>query len=982
MTAFNTIPSTAAGHAGAAASPAAETAIGPDRERFAISDVPRVSSFVARALRGMGARTPADELKLLQPLSASAFSREAMTERLASIDNADILDDAMRRLRREVMVTVAVRDITGLADFHEVVETMTALAEETLTAAVRVNARALAARFGVPCDEEGKPQDLLVVGMGKLGGAELNASSDIDLVFVYDESGETRALGEFASARRSITNHEFFDKLARRVIASINDLDGTGFVFRVDMRLRPFGDSGPLVVSSAMLEEYLYSEGRDWERFAWLKGRVVNRAVFMEAADFSQAVKNLESLVRPFVFRKYVDFSAISALARIHEMIRAETTRREAGRDKGVNIKLGSGGIREIEFICQTFQIIRGGREPTLRGRTTAPMLAELARLGSLTPENARRLTEDYYFLRNLEHALQYVDDKQTQTMPVDPTALVDLAAMVGYTTNALMRKLSAIRAYVGQTFDSIFHTEKPRDDDGWPTGWRSGDESVTAALTESLGTAGFTQAEPLAQRILKMMRSRLLPARTPQAREQLARLVKSIAGKAAGWAQLRESTVSPDEVFDRYLRLIEVVIGRPTYVALLNQYPDAADRVGRMLAVSRWAADYITEHPLVLDELVDLRAPRIDDYTPVDRSLWLEVLRARMKALDGDRERQLNLLRDAHHGALFHLLMADIDGRLSVERLADQLSALADAVLAAVLELAWESIPSRHRDYPRFAVIGYGKLGGKELGYASDLDLIFLYDDDDPAAEGNYVKLVRRMLSWLTMQTSSGILFDIDLRLRPNGENGLIVSSMEMFRRYQRNDDGNGAWAWEHQALTRARFCAGDPEVGAAFEEERRHILMLPREPGDVAAGVLEMRAKMLEGHPNKTALFDVKHDRGGMVDLEFIVQYLVLAFSAKHHELVNNFGTTLLTEMAANLGLIDKDLAMQSVSAYRHYRNIQREIRLSRGETVKARVEPAVVQNDYPAVLALWREVFGTDEPQRSSLMTTQKDVEDDDF
>ena len=259
--------------------------------------------------------------------------------------------------------------------------------------------------------------------------------------------------------------------------------------------------------------------------------------------------------------------------------------------------------------------------------------------------------------------------------------------------------------------------------------------------------------------------------------------------------------------MFDRYLRLTEVVIGRPTYVALLNQYPDAADRVGRMLAVSRWAADYITEHPLVLDELVDMRAPRIDDYTSVDRSGWLEDLRARMKLLDNDRERQLNLLRDAHHGALFHLLMADIDGRLSVERLADQLSALADAVLAAVMELAWESIPTRHREYPRFAVIGYGKLGGKELGYASDLDLIFLYDDDDPQAESNYIKLVRRMLSWLTMQTSSGILFDVDLRLRPNGENGLIVSSMEMFRRYQRNSDGNGAWDWEHQA-TWQRAC------------------------------------------------------------------------------------------------------------------------------------------------------------------------------
>ena len=367
-----------------------------------------------------------------------------------------------------------------------------------------------------------------------------------------------------------------------------------------------------------------------------------------------------------------------------------------------------------------------------------------------------------------------------------------------------------------------------------------------------------------------------------------------------------------------------------------------------------------------MLDELVDMRAPRIDDYTAVDRTEWLEDLRLRMKQFEGDRERQLNLLRDAHHSALFHLLLADLDGRLSVERLADQLSALADAVLSAVLELAWDSIATRHREYPRFAVIGYGKLGGKELGYASDLDLIFLYDDDDPQAEGNYIKLVRRMLSWLTMQTSSGILFDVDLRLRPNGENGLIVSNMNMFRRYQRNDDGNGAWAWEHQALTRARFCAGDPQVGAMFEEERRYILMLPRDAAEVASGVLEMRAKMLEGHPNKTAFFDVKHDRGGMVDLEFIVQYLVLAYSSKHPELVNNFGTTLLTEMAASLGLIDKELARKAVQAYRHYRNIQREIRLSRGETVKARVEPELVQDDFPAVLELWRQVFGTDAPQ----------------
>ncbi len=942
----------------------------PTQPRLPLSAAAGVSLFVARSLAAMGAREQQAQTALIEKLAAAPFAREAMRARLDAIDDVQMLDFTMRSLRREVMLCVASRDIAGLADYHEVVETMTALAEETLSAAVRVNARALAQRFGVPTDAQGAPQDMLVVGMGKLGGAELNASSDIDLVFVYDEAGETRAVGEFAAARRSISNHEFFDKLARRVIASINDLDAIGFVFRVDMRLRPFGDSGPLVVSSAMLEEYLYSEGRDWERFAWLKGRVVNRAVFMTDESFSLAVSGLESLVRPFVFRKYVDFSAISALARIHEMIRAETTRREAGKDKGVNVKLGSGGIREIEFICQTFQIIRGGREPSLRGKSTPPMLAELARLGSISETTARTLTEDYIFLRNLEHALQYVDDKQTQTMPTDQAAIESLASMLGFTGAELLERLSAIRAFVGRTFDAIFHTESPKDDDeGWPAGWRSGAPSVEPALAEALSLAGYVHASDLAGRILKMMRSRLLPARSPQARDQLARLIKTVAGKAAGWAKLRESTVSPDEVFDRYLRLTEVVIGRPTYVALLNQYPDAADRVGRMLAVSRWAADYITEHPLVLDELVDMRAPRIDDYTSVDRSGWLEDLRARMKLLDNDRERQLNLLRDAHHGALFHLLMADIDGRLSVERLADQLSALADAVLAAVMELAWESIPTRHREYPRFAVIGYGKLGGKELGYASDLDLIFLYDDDDPQAESNYIKLVRRMLSWLTMQTSSGILFDVDLRLRPNGENGLIVSSMEMFRRYQRNSDGNGAWDWEHQALTRARFCAGDPQVGAAFEEERKFILMMPREAGHVAAGVLEMRARMLEGHPNKTDLFDVKHDRGGMVDLEFIVQYLVLAFSSRYPQLVNNFGTTLLTEMAADLGLIDKTLAKASVEAYRHYRNIQREIRLSRGETVKARVEPETVKADAAAVLSLWQAVFGTAAPQRNA-------------
>ncbi len=928
----------------------------------------KVSSFMARSLKAMSLCGKNEEEILCESLSHT-MSREQMRLRLDAVTQPEELDRVMRLMRREVMVSTAARDITGMIGFHEVVDTMTTLAEETLSAAVRVHGQSLAERFGVPVSSEGLVQDLMVVGMGKLGGEELNASSDIDLVFVYDEGGDTQPLAPYTNARRQISNHEFFDKLAKRVIASLNELDGIGFVFRVDMRLRPFGDAGPLVVSSAMLEEYLYSEGRDWERFAWLKGRVVNRAVFADREGFETQVKALSDLVRPFVFRKYVDFSAISALARLHEMIRAETRRKEVGKNRGINVKLGSGGIREIEFITQTFQIIRAGRQPELQGKSTLPMLEVLAKVGLLTPEVVEKLSKGYVFLRNVEHALQYVDDKQTQVLAEDAESVERIASMLGMSPEALMQELSTVRTFVSETFDGIFHTQAPEDgDEKWPGGWSTGAESVVEDLSQTLQSFGIQAHQELAGRILKMMRSRLLSARTTEPREQLARFVKRVVEKARDWAQLKTSSVSADVVLERYLQLLEVVIGRPTYVALLNQYPEAAERVGKMLAISRWAGEYIAQHPLVLDELVDMRAVRIDNYTPVDTTDWVRKVTMQLEEAADDKERQLNLLRDAHHSAMFHLLLADLEGRLTVERLADQLSALADAVLTVVMRLAWEAVPTRHCESPKFAVIGYGKLGGKELGYASDLDLIFLYDDEDPAAEMNYIKLVRRMISWMTLQTSSGILFDVDMRLRPNGENGLVVSSMEMFRRYQRNSDGNGAWFWEHQALTRARFCAGDPVVGQAFEKERKYILTQERNREDVAREVIEMRRKMLEGHPNSTERFDVKHDRGGMVDVEFIVQMLVLTFSRTHPELTNNFGNILLLEMAAGLGLIDEELSQKCIKAYRHYRNIQREIRLSRGIDARVRVDLETVEDDRNNVLRLWREVFKTDAPQRT--------------
>ena len=939
--------------------------------RLTLQNVENHSFFIKRSLVAMDySSDEAARLARLTQLASAPFTRERMKALLDPVTDPEALAAAMRRLRRDVMVSAAARDMTGVGGYGEVVQTMTTLAEETVSAAVRVHSRDLARRYGVPMSSEGVPQDMMVVGMGKLGGGELNASSDIDLIFVYDEAGETKPVGEFSEARRSVSNHEFFERLARRVIPALNDVDGIGFVFRVDMRLRPFGDSGPIVVSRDMLEEYLYTEGRDWERFAWLKGRVVNSGVFMNEGEFNEAVSGLYDLVRPFVFRKYVDFSAISSLTRLHEMIRAETTRREAGKESGLNVKLGRGGIREIEFITQTFQIIRGGREAALQGKGTLPMLGKLAEDGALKPEVAVRLCADYIFLRNVEHALQYVDDKQTQVLADTDEAHENIAAMLGLEPHELLVRLKAVNDFVADVFDGIFHIEVGRGTrTGWPAGWEAPGEESDAVTQVKLKSLGYADPAGLSQHMHKLFESRKLARRSAKEREQFADFMASVAEKAPEWAAERTAKVAQDEVFSRYLNLLEVVLGRPTYIALLNQYPNAAASVGRLLATSRWAADYLTVHPLLLDELVDGREQPIDNYTSVDWSGWSENLRSQLLAEADDREQQMNLLRDAHHGALFHLLLADLAGSLTVERLADQLSALADAVIELVIEFSWNSIATRHCEVPKFAVIAYGKLGGKELGYSSDLDLIFLYDDPDPAAEANYTKLVRRILSWLTVQTSSGILFDIDMRLRPNGQNGLSVSSFEMFQRYQRNTDGNGAWPWEHQALTRARFCAGDPDVGRKFEAERAYILQLARDDAKLAADVIEMRAKMLEGHPNKTALFDIKQDRGGMVDIEFAVQKLVLGASRVHPELVNNFGNTLLLEMTAKAGLVAEETAAAAVKAYRRYRDIQREVRLSLGaEGGPVRVHLESVEKEAEAVKALWREVFHTDAPQRA--------------
>lgn len=950
--------------------------------RAEIADLPALSHFVQRALHAESQAEAAavgagdEDLKALERWANEAWTAARLNDALQALltsatgDLVQRLTVALRRLRRRVMLTLVARDASGRAELTEVVITMTALAELAVQTAVAAQARELAADHGVPTSSGGVPQDLLVVGMGKLGGGELNVSSDIDLIFVYDEDGETVG----SNARRRITNHEFFAQLGRRVIALLNDVTADGFVFRVDMRLRPNGSAGPLAVSCAMLEEYLMAQGREWERFAWLKGRIVSAPVLASAVQFEAQCGALDTIVRPFVFRKYLDFGAIAALRELHKLIRAEAARRsslkhqgQSGReDRADDVKLGRGGIRELEFIAQTFQIVRGGREPKLRSKSTLHTLGSLSKFGVLPSATCERLATSYVFLRNLEHALQYVDDAQTHRVPAEPAARERVARLLGAASaGAMMIEYRAVQALVAQVFDGVFAEPAAGGDEISLAPANVQGAADDGVLVEDLRVRGFADPAATAQRLRAVLESRRMQATTGAARTGVERLLRRALQAAIDRSRETGAAhdIGPDQHFARFAQLADVIAGRSTYIALLNQFPQAFDKVMRMLAASRWATDYLVRHPILLDELLD---ERLLEHEP-DWPSWSTALQQQLAEADGDQEQQMNLLRDAHHAQVFRLLVADLDGRLTVERLSDHLSALADSTLAMAIEYAWRSLTRRHRDAPRFAVIGYGKLGGKELGYESDLDLIFLYDDDDDAAAETYSMLARRLMTWLTAQTSSGKLFETDLRLRPDGNAGLMVSSFEAFARYQRNEDGHGAWPWEHQALTRARFSAGDPALGERFEAERDRILMQRRDSRKLCTDVLEMRTRMLDGHPNPTTLFDVKHDRGGMVDVEFIVQFLVLAHAHAHSELVRNAGNIALLQMAGQLQLIDASLASEVADAYRTFRSIQHRLRLNGAE--RARVVQDEVESEAVAVIRLWDSVFTTP-PQATFL------------
>nr|WP_315528477.1 bifunctional [glutamate--ammonia ligase]-adenylyl-L-tyrosine phosphorylase/[glutamate--ammonia-ligase] adenylyltransferase [uncultured Achromobacter sp.] len=853
----------------------------------------------------------------------------------------------LRKLRERVFSALIVRDLAGQADLEEVVGAMTALADIAVAAAYRSVAADLAAVHGVPRDPAtGKPQEMLIVGMGKLGGCELNVSSDIDLIMLYGEEGET-------DGPRRISHHEFYGRLTRRMMPVISEVDANGQVFRTDLRLRPDGDAGPLAWSLDALEHYLIGQGREWERYAWLKARLMPAQAF-EGSDSAPQARQLESLRVPFVYRKYFDFDALAALRALRERIRQDWQRRAMARngiDSANNIKLGDGGIREIEFVVQLAQLIRGGRMPALQKRGLLEAL-HAEQLAGLVPEDdARRLEEAYRYLRRTEHALQYREDEQTHLLPGDPAQRAALAAALGMSPEDFESTLAAHRKFVSQTFRNVFRMVGMGDaeDTSTPADDAPDTPDNECELAEQIRQAFGDEAQDLLRRTETLLGSHRVRSLPDSSRRRMEALLPAALRAAL-------QTPAPLDAAVRLFDLIEKIAQRSAYLALLAEYPDTLARVARMVAASPWAAQYLTQHPLLLDSLIDWRTlfePL--DFTQIARQLTADLDACKLPDGDPDIERQMNLMRDVQRQASFQLLAQDLEGELTVEKLADQLSALADLLLAETIRRAWPLVNKVPGAQPHFAVIAYGKLGGKELGYASDLDLVFLFDDSRDDAAEVYAKLGRRMTSWLSTMTSSGRLYEVDLRLRPDGDAGLLAVSVEAFEQYQNKH----AWAWEHQALTRARHAAGDADVGARFETIREAILVRPRDQAALREEVLAMREKINAGHPNTSQKFDLKHDRGGMVDVEFVTQYLVLCYAGTHPVLVRNLGNITLLRLASEAGLIAPELATRAADAYRTLRRVQHQLRMQGVE--KARVGPEQLVEERAAVRELWDAVLG---------------------
>jgi len=849
---------------------------------------------------------------------------------------------SLRALRQLVMERLVVLDCEDQAKLDVVTRAMTELAELALDAAMQESQTRLDAQYGEPLAPDGSRAQMWVVGMGKLGARELNVSSDIDLIYVYDHDGQTAGRIDNGTSRRgSISNHEYFAYQVKAIYALIGETTEHGFVFRLDLALRPHGSSGPAALSLSALEDYFQAQGREWERFAWLKSRVVAPQTCVQHGS----ALALRAVVLPFVFRRYLDYSVFDALRTLHRQIREHAAKRSAGRPERANdVKLSRGGIREIEFTVQLLQVVRGGQFPELRTRRTVDALPRLAKAGLMAQAIADSLVAAYQFLRRVEHRIQYLDDQQTHALPTRDDDLAWIAQTLGYPNcYSFLHDLDAHRELVAQEFDRLLGG-KP-DCKGCVK---------TPAAPEPLDAL----LEHLSDQWPQQFRVRLRQWRAhpkvlalrDDARARLSQLVQ----RTAQW--LAEGSVSEAAAL-RVMDWIEPLLRRESYLALLLERPQVHQRLLRLLGAAKWPARYLLMHPGVIDELASeqMLHERFDAV-----SLGQE-LKLRLASLartgEDDEETCLNLLRRAHHAEVFRTLARDVEGVLSVEQVADDLSALAESVLAITVDWCWQRLKNRHRQIPQLAIIAYGKLGGKELGYGSDLDLVFVYEDENEQASEAYALLVRKLINWLTVKTGEGDLFEIDTALRPNGNSGLLVTSFEAYAKYQQQRGSNTAWTWEHQAMTRARCVLGAEPLRQKFEKIREGVITAPRDADLLRAEIVAMRDKVRAAHPIKGNLFDVKHSSGGMVDAEFAVQFLVLSQSAQHPELVANVGNIALLQRAEAAGLLPPGVGKAAATAYRALRRVQHQARLNEAPT---QVAPGELQTERDAIAALWSAVF----------------------
>ena len=877
-------------------------------------------------------------------LAPGAPVHASMAQTLVALqDSGNDTGTALRVLRQLVLERLMRLDCAAQVPLEVITRAMTELAELALDRACQQARADLDARHGAPCGPQGQPVQLWVIGMGKLGARELNVSSDIDLIYVYGHDGDTAGTPD---GRGRISNHEYFARAVKAIYSLIGDTTEHGFVFRVDLALRPNGNSGPAAVSLAALEEYLQVQGREWERFAWLKSRVV--APLSSIA--SPEVQALRSVVLPFVFRRYLDYSVFDSLRALHRQIRDHAAKRSAGRPERANdVKLSRGGIREIEFTVQLLQVVRGGQFPELRRRPTLEALVRLADAGLMPAQTAEAMAQAYTFLRRVEHRIQYLDDQQTHVLPTRDDDLAWIAQTMGFAGScAFLHQLDAHRELVAQEFDILLGGNDKKQCQGGSCSAKNGDAAAPPDL------------EALLEKLPPLLRARVVEWRThprvatlrDETRERLFRIVQ----RTAQW--VKEGRVN-EEAAVRLVNWLEPLLRRESYLALLLERPAVHEQMLHLLGAARWPARYLLQHPGVIDELAG-SALLSERFVAADfeRDLQLRLASVRSTQED-DTETLLNLLRRAHHAETFRTLARDIEGRLTVEQVADDLSALADSVLRITAQWCWSRLKNRHRDEPQFAIIGYGKLGGKELGYGSDLDIVFVLDDDDERAPEVYAAFVRKLINWLVVKTGEGDLFEIDTALRPNGSSGLLVTSFDAYANYQQQRGSNTAWTWEHQAMTRARFVLGSEALRARFDAVREAVISAPRDAAALRQEIVSMRERVRQANPVHSDKFDVKHSPGAMVDAEFAVQYLVLSQSGTHPQLLGNVGNIALLQRAEKTGLLPPGVGNAAADAYRQLRSVQHKARL---DEASLEVDRAPLEGERQAVLALWAAVFGS--------------------